>query len=51
MEYIIVILVCIIFLALLWFVCGLSIKKIKQIAENKELDELTKKFPENIEIC
>lgn len=51
MEYIIIIVLNIIVLLLLWFVCGLNINKIKQIAQNERLDELTKKFPENIEIC
>lgn len=51
MEYIIISLVCIIFLILLVIILNLNIKKIKEIAENKELNELTKDFPENIEIC
>lgn len=51
MEYIIIILICLIFLVLLAIVLNLNIKKIKDIAQNKKLDDLTKKFPENIEIC
>lgn len=51
MEYIIIIILSILFLCVLGYVYGVNIKKLKQIAENKELDELTNSFPENIEIC
>lgn len=51
MEYIVLILICIIFLIILWCVLELNIKKLKQIGEDKELDNLTKDFPENIDIC
>lgn len=48
---IIIISICLAFLIILCFVLGINIKKVKEIAENKELDELTNSFPENIEIC
>lgn len=51
MEYMIIILASIAFLAILAFVLELNIKKLKAIGENKELDELTNSFPENIDIC
>lgn len=51
MEYILFIGFCILVLILLWFILGINIKKVKQIGENKELDELTNTFPENIDIC
>lgn len=51
MEYIFLIALCILVLVLLWFILGINIKKVKQIGENKELDELTNTFPENIDIC
>lgn len=51
MEYIVISLICIIFLILLAIILELNIKKIKELGENKELNELTKDFPENIEIC
>lgn len=51
MEYIITILASIAFLVILAFILELNIKKIKSIGENKELDELTNSFPENIDIC
>lgn len=51
MEYIIIILASIAFLVILAFVLELNIKKLKSIGENKELDELTNSFPENIDVC
>lgn len=51
MEYIVIILASIAFLAILAFVLELNIKKLKSIGENKELDELTNSFPENIDVC
>ncbi len=46
-----IIIVSIILLLLLVFILEINIKKVKKIGENKELDNLTKTFPENIEIC
>ncbi len=51
MEYIVLILICLIFVIILWFILELNIKELKQIGEDKELDNLTKDFPENIDIC
>lgn len=51
MEYIFLILICLMFLIVLWVVLELNIKKLKQIGEDKELDSLTKDFPENIDVC
>ncbi len=51
MEYIVIILASIAFLAILAFVLELNIKKLKSIGENKELDELTNSFPENTDVC
>lgn len=51
MEYIIIIILSILFLCILGYIFGVNIKKLKHIAENKELDELTNSFPENMEIC
>ena len=48
MEYIPVLIIC----AILYFIVfEVSMKKIKEAAEDKELDELVNKFPENKEIC
>lgn len=49
-SYIIIISICLAFLIILCFILGINIKKVKEIAKNKELDELTNSFPENIEI-
>lgn len=52
MEHIIIIAILIITVILVRIVFKTNIKEIKQIAENnKELDEIVKKYPSNIEIC
>ncbi len=51
MEYIFLILICLMFLMVLWVILELNIKKLKQIGEDKELDSITKDFPDNIDIC
>lgn len=51
MEFLILLIIVIVGYLILKFMFDVDIKKIKEIGENKELDELTKKYPENIEIC
>lgn len=51
MSYIIILFIIIIAIILLKILINVSIKEIKNIANNKKLDEITNKFPENIEIC
>ena len=51
MEYLIVLIGCIITIAILYVVFEVNIKEIKNVGKNEKLDELTKKFPENEEIC
>ena len=52
MEYIIIIAILIITVILFKIIFRINVKEIKQIAENnKELDEIVKKYPSNIEIC
>lgn len=51
MEYIVIIAISIIILGIVWLILGISLKEIKKIGENEELDKLTNSFPENIEIC
>lgn len=51
MEYIVIILASITFLVILAFILELNINKLKSIGENKQLDELTNSFPENIDVC
>lgn len=46
-----VIIVSFMLLIILGIIFELNVKKIKEIGENKELDNLTKAFPDNIEIC
>lgn len=51
MELIILLIIIAIIYFILRFVFEFNIKKIKQIGENEELDKLTEKYPQNIEIC
>lgn len=51
MEHLIITTICIIILAIMWYVLEINIKKLKQIAENDELNKFTDTFPENIDIC
>jgi hypothetical protein len=51
MEFIIIIGILIVILAILFFVLQIDFKKMKELTENKELLEISNKFPENIEIC
>ena len=51
MEFIIIVIVYLILVVLLKYIFDYNIKKIKHIGENKKLDELTKKYPTNIEMC
>ncbi len=51
MEFLIIVLIALILIVVLAYIFCISKKKIIQIAENKELNEITKKYPTNIEIC
>ena len=51
MEVLIILLICILSLLILDIIFKINIKNVKQIGENKELDELTEKYPSNIDIC
>ena len=51
MEILIILLICILSLLILGIIFKINIKNIKQIGENKELDELTEKYPSNIDVC
>ena len=51
MMYIIIIVTCILILLFLKIVLGFNIKEIKKLAENKELDNLTNTYPENMEVA
>lgn len=51
MEYIFILIACLITIVILYFALGVNIRKIKEIGNNKKLNELVSKFPENKEIC
>ena len=51
MEFLIVAIVVLLLVFIIKFAFDINYKKMKQIGENKRLDELTKKYPDNIEIC
>lgn len=51
MEFLIIIIVVLVLLLILKFIFDINLKKIKQLVEDEELDELTKKLPDNKEIC
>ena len=51
MEYIVLLIIAIIIFIILGIMFDVNIKKIKQIGEDKEIDIITQKYPENIEIC
>lgn len=51
MEYTIIIVFLIFLTILLGIIYKFSMKSVKEMAENKELDDIVKKMPSNIEIC
>ena len=51
MKYLIIGIVILLILIITKIIFGISSKQIKEIAENKKLDEITKKYPNNIEMC
>lgn len=51
MQYLILIAILIIVLVLLAIISSLNLKKIKELANNKVLDELVRRFPSNIQMC
>ena len=51
MEYIILLVIIIIVSLVLRYIFDVIMKKIKEIGTDTELDELTKKYPDNIDIC
>lgn len=51
MEFIILLIMVVIIYFILIFIFDFNIKKIKSIGENKQLDKLVEKYPENINIC
>lgn len=51
MEFIVLLIIVVIIYFVLRFIFDFNMKKIKEIGEDKELDKLTQKYPENIKIC
>lgn len=51
MEFIVLLIIMMLIYIVLRFMFGVNINELKQIGEDKELDELTQKYPENIEMC
>lgn len=51
MEFIVLLIIVIIIYFILKFIFDFNMKKVKEIGEDKELDKLAQKYPENIEIC
>ena len=51
MEFIIIAIISIICILVLGYIFNYNMKKIKHIADDKELDEEAKKYPNNIEMC
>lgn len=51
MEFIIIATISVICILVLGYIFDYNMKKIKHIADDKELDEAAKKYPNNIEMC
>ena len=51
MEFIIIGIISLILLLVLKIIFGYNQKELEKIAKNDELDEISKKYPENVEIC
>lgn len=51
MEYVFILIGCIITIGILYIAFDINIKKIRQYAQKSDLDEITNKFPENKKIC
>ena len=51
MEFIVLLIIFVIMYFIFKYFFDVNIKKIKEIGENKELDKVTQRYPENTEIC
>lgn len=51
MEYILILIGCLITIITLYCALGVNIKKIEEAAKNEKLNEIASRFPENEEIC
>lgn len=51
MEYIILLIFIMVMYVILKYVFGVNLNKLKKIGENKRLNDIASKYPENIDIC
>lgn len=51
MEFICICIITVVLSVVLTIVFNINIKEVKEVAKNPELDKLTQKYPENIQIC
>ena len=51
MEFLVVTIVVLIGVIITKFIFNINVKQIKKEVENSKLDELTKKYPDNVEMC
>lgn len=51
MEFLIIAVICVILIILLWIIFGVNVKQLKAMTNIPELDAISKKYPNNIDIC
>ncbi len=51
MQYLIIIIISIILIIILKYIFEFDLKKIKSLEKNKDLDNIAKKYPDNVAIC
>ena len=51
MEYIVIMLVCVVILIAIYLILGKVKKQMKELSQNEELNKITDKMPENIQVC
>ena len=51
MEFLIIAAICLVLIILLWIIFGVNIKQLKGMTNIPELDSISEKYPNNIDIC
>lgn len=51
MDFVIILVVFLVLIIILKFVFGYNMIELRHLGENKELDEISKKYPDNIDLC